>query len=140
MRRPKDTDSYLAALPAEQRVALAKLRGDIKAAAPAAEEYIGYAMPAFRYKGPLVYFAAAKNHCAFYVGSTIAKHKADLVGYDTSTGTIRFQPKKPLPKALVRKLVRTRMAENDRLCEERKARVERRAEQRRAVRKAKKRA
>ncbi len=139
MPRPKDTDSYLASLPADQRAALEKLRKDVKAAAPNAEEYIGYAMPAFRYNGPLVYFAAAKKHCAFYIGSTIAAYKADLAGYDTSKGTIRFQPDKPLPAALVRKLVKARMAENDELCERRKKRAELRAKKKRAARKVERR-
>ena len=72
-------------------------------------------MPAFRLDGkPLVAFRAAVNHCAFHPmsGSTVEAHKADLKGYDTSKGTIRFHPERPLSTALVRKLVKARIAEN----------------------------
>jgi uncharacterized protein YdhG (YjbR/CyaY superfamily) len=71
-------------------------------------------MPAFRLNGMLVGFGATASHCAFYPmsASTVAAHKAELKNYDTSKGTIRFQPDKPLPAALVRKLVKARIAEN----------------------------
>lgn len=67
------------------------------------------------WKLDLVSYAAATAHCAFYVMSpdVIANHKADLTGLDTSKGTVRFTPDKPLPAALVAKLVRARMAESD---------------------------
>ena len=109
------TDAYLAQLPANQRTALEKLRKAIKAAAPKAEEMVSYGLPAFRLNGRrLVCFGATKTHCAFYPMSseTIAAHKKDLAAYDTSTGTIRFQPDTPLPAALVKKLVKARIAEN----------------------------
>jgi uncharacterized protein YdhG (YjbR/CyaY superfamily) len=107
-------DEYLAALNDEQRAALESLRRTIRAAAPRAEECISYGVPAFRLNGPLVGFGARPNHCAFYLmsSSTISDHKDLLEGYDTSKGAIRFQPDKPLPAALVRKLVRARIAEN----------------------------
>lgn len=113
--KPKTIDEYLAALSEDKRAALEKLRKIIKAAAPKAEECISYQLPAFRLKRMLVGFGATENHCAFYLMSstTVAAHQDDLKGYDTSKGTIRFQPNKPLPAALVRKLVKTRMAEND---------------------------
>jgi uncharacterized protein YdhG (YjbR/CyaY superfamily) len=106
---------YLAALPADQRAALRKLRRAILAAAPGAEECISYGLPAFRYQGRvLVGFAAAAKHCSFFPMSrtTVAAFAGELTGYETSKGTIRFQPGKPLPVALVRKLVKHRMAEN----------------------------
>jgi uncharacterized protein YdhG (YjbR/CyaY superfamily) len=109
------TDAYLAKLAANQRAALEKLRKAIKAAAPKAEEMVSYGLPAFRLNGRrLVCFGATKTHCALYPMSseTIAAHKKDLAGYDTSTGTIRFQPDAPLPAALVKKLVKARIAEN----------------------------
>jgi uncharacterized protein YdhG (YjbR/CyaY superfamily) len=107
-------DEYLAALSDEQRAALEKLRKTIRAAAPRAEECISYQLPAFRLNGMLVGFGATPNHCAFYLMSstTAEAYKDDLEGYDTSKGTIRFQPDKPLPAALVRKLVKARIAEN----------------------------
>lgn len=115
-RKPKTktVDDYLAALSDDKRAALQKLRKTIRAAAPHAEECISYQLPAFRLKGMLVAFGATANHCAFYAmsSSTLAAHKEELKGYDTSKGTIRFQPDTPLPAALVRKLVRARIAEN----------------------------
>jgi len=107
-------DEYLATLSHEKRAALQKLRKTIKSAAPKAEECISYQLPAFRQHGMLVGFGATANHCAFYLmsASTVEAHKDELREYDTSKGTIRFQPDKPLPVALVRKLVRARIEEN----------------------------
>jgi len=112
--KPATIDEYLAALSAEQRGALEKLRRTIRAAAPGAEECISYRLPAFRKDGTLVAFGATGNHCAFYLMSstTLDAFEEELKGHDTSTGTIRFQPGKPLPATLVRKLVRARLAEN----------------------------
>ena len=109
-------DAYLAAVPDEARIALEKLRNSIREAAPDATEKIGYGTPAFYYKGrPLVSFGAAKNHCSFYVHSpaVIEKLQDKLSSYDTSKGTIRFPAAKPLPTALVEKLVQARMKETD---------------------------
>jgi uncharacterized protein YdhG (YjbR/CyaY superfamily) len=107
-------DDYLAALAEDQRRALEQLRKTIRAAAPKAEECISYGIPAFRLNGLLVGFGATANHCAFYPmsGTAVADHAKALAGYKTSKGTIRFQPDKPLPAGLVRKLVRARIAEN----------------------------
>jgi uncharacterized protein YdhG (YjbR/CyaY superfamily) len=112
--KPKTIDEYLAALSDDKRAALEKLRKTIKAAAPKAEECISYTVPAFRQNGMLVAFGATANHCAFYPmsSSMVEAHKDELRDYDTSTGTIRFQADKPLPVALVRKLVKARIAEN----------------------------
>jgi uncharacterized protein YdhG (YjbR/CyaY superfamily) len=107
-------DEYLARVSEDQRVALERLRAIIRAAAPQAEECISYRIPTFRLHGALVGFGATANHCAFYLlsSSTVADHSRELANYDTSKGTIRFQPDKPLPAALVRKLVKARMREN----------------------------
>ena len=112
--KPQTFDGYLAALPPDQRAALQKLRQVIHAAAPQAEEYIGYGLAAFRQDGPLVALGAAGAHCAFYpmTGHTVADFAAELKGYSTSKGTIRFPADKPLPAALVRKIVKARLAEN----------------------------
>ncbi|HSS51498.1 MAG TPA: DUF1801 domain-containing protein [Thermoanaerobaculia bacterium] len=106
-------DEYLAPLSDEKRAALEKLRRDIKAAAPRAEECISYDIPGFRLDGRLlVSFGAAKNHCAFYPGAfPLEAHRDELKGYDLSRGTIRFPAASPLPAALVRKLVESRIAE-----------------------------
>jgi uncharacterized protein YdhG (YjbR/CyaY superfamily) len=107
-------DEYLAALSDDKRAALEKLRKTIRAAAPKAEECISYQIPAYRQDGMLVGFGATGNHCAFYLmsSSIVEAHKEELKDYDTSKGTIRFQPDKPLPVGLVRKLVKARIAEN----------------------------
>ncbi len=109
----RSVDEYLAGVDDEKRAALEKLRRAIRAAAPAAEECISYQLPAFRLGKVLVGFGATSKHCAFYLfsGSIVDAHADDLEGYDTSKGTIRFQPNKTLPAALVRKLVRARMTE-----------------------------
>jgi len=109
-------DEYLAGLSDDKRAALENLRKTIRAAAPKAEECISYGLAAFRLGGrPLVAFGATANHCAFYPmsSSTVEAHTDELKNYDTSKGTIRFQADKPLPVALVRKLVRARIAENE---------------------------
>lgn len=107
---PKSPDEYLKSLSADKRAALETLRKNIKAAAPKAEECISYGVPAFRLNGKfLVAYAAAENHCAFYPGSVITPLK-ELKHYDTGKGTIRFPPDKPLPSALVRKLIKLRIA------------------------------
>jgi len=113
--RPKTIDEYLAALSDDQRAALAKLRKTINASAPQAEECISYGVPAFRQNGMLVGFGATANHCSFFLlnGSTVEALQDELVDYDTGKGTIRFPAAKPLPAALVRKLVKARLAENE---------------------------
>ncbi len=115
-RLPGSIDDYLADLPAEQRAALQQLRQTIQAAAPEATEAIAYGVPAFKQNGNLVSFGAGKNHCALYCMSpaVMEAHAADLEGYYTTKGGIRFKPDKPLPAELVTKLVRARIAENER--------------------------
>ena len=112
--KPRTIDEYLAALSEDKRAALEKLRKTIRAAAPKAEECISYQLAAFRQNGMLVAFGATANHCAFYLmsSSTVEAHKDELKDYDTSKGTIRFAADKPLPVALVKKLVKARIAEN----------------------------
>jgi uncharacterized protein YdhG (YjbR/CyaY superfamily) len=110
---PETIDEYLALLSNEKRAALQKLRRTIQSAAPRAQECISYGIPAFRLDGRMfVAFGAAAKHCAFYPGARpVDTHKGDLEAYSTSKGTIRFQPDSPLPATLVRKLVKTRIAE-----------------------------
>jgi uncharacterized protein YdhG (YjbR/CyaY superfamily) len=112
--KPKTIDEYLARLPDEQRVALEKLRKTIRSAAPKAEECISYELAAFRQDGPLVAFGAWAKHVAFYPmsGKTLNDFKKEFRDFETSKGTIRFQPDKPLPAALVRKIVKARLAQN----------------------------
>ena len=111
--KPETIDEYLAPLSNEKRATLEKLRRAIRSAAPQADECISYQIPAFRLGGRLlVAFGAAAKHCAFYPGAFPLKaHKNELKAYDISKGTIRFPADSPLPAPLVRKLVRTRIAE-----------------------------
>ena len=105
---------YLSQLDEPDREALEHVCELVRRLAPDAEEGQSYGIPAFRLGGRiLVYFGAAKNHCSFYPGAfPIEVHKDELEDYDTGKGTIRFQADRPLPAALVRKLVKTRIAEN----------------------------
>jgi len=112
-QKPKTIDEYLADVNPNERVTLEKLRRAILAAAPSAEECISYGIPSFRVNGrSLVFFAAWANHCSFYPASSTAlkKFRDDLKPFQTSKGTIRFSPSKPLPVSLVKKLVQARMA------------------------------
>jgi uncharacterized protein YdhG (YjbR/CyaY superfamily) len=111
--KPKTVDDYLARLGDARRAALEKLRRDIHVAIPSAEECISYDMPGFRLGlRVLITFGAAKNHCAFYPGAQpIRAHEGELAGYDLAKGTIRFPAEKPLPARLVKKLVKTRVAQ-----------------------------
>jgi uncharacterized protein YdhG (YjbR/CyaY superfamily) len=109
-------DAYLAAVPEPVRGTLEKMRVLIRSAAPAeATEAIGYGMPTFRYKGALVAYAAFKNHCSLFPmnASLVEAFKDELKEYKTSKGTIQFTVDKPLPAALVKKLVKARVAENE---------------------------
>jgi uncharacterized protein YdhG (YjbR/CyaY superfamily) len=111
-----DIDAFLAPLPEEMRAALQALRTNIAAAAPEAVEAVAYGVPAFKYRGrPLVSFGSGQNHCAFYVQSpeVMDAYADELAGFDTAKGTVRFTPDRPVPEALVTRLVRARMAETD---------------------------
>lgn len=110
-----DVDHYLAEVPEEARAALEKLRKTIKAAAPMATEVISYQIPAYKHHGLLVGFAALKGHCTFHIMSTAVTraHAAELKDYKPGKASIRFAPDKPLPAALVTKLVKARIAENE---------------------------
>lgn len=114
MQNFKSVAAYLKAQPAAFRTALEKLRAQIKAAAPKAEESISYGMPAYKYKGALVYFAAFKNHCSFFPGSSsILANKEGLKEYKIAKGTIQFTPAKPIPAAIVKSIVKDRVLENE---------------------------
>lgn len=113
---PTPIDKYLAGLPEEQRAALTRLRALLIAAVPGAEEAIKTRVPALRYKGmTVVGFGAAKGHVALYVmfGNALQILKKEFARFDSSNRVVRFTPEKPLPAALVRKVVRVRLAEID---------------------------
>jgi uncharacterized protein YdhG (YjbR/CyaY superfamily) len=109
-------EEYLATVPEPARSTLRKIRASIRAAVPAeATEGMSYGMPAFIYKGPLVCYRAFANHCSLFPlnPAVIETFKDDLKGFQTSKGTIRFASDKPLSAALVKKLVKARVAQNE---------------------------
>ena len=114
-RKPiKTIDEYIAAYPKDIRILLKTLRKAIRLSAPGAEETISYQMPAFRLKGILVYFAAFKNHIGFFpTASAVEAFKEELASFETSKGTVRFPLDKPLPIALVKRIVKYRVKQNN---------------------------
>ena len=114
-RKPGSFDEYLAGVDSEMRAALEKIRKTIGAAVPEASECIDYGLAAFRLNGRhFVALGAGAKHCAFYLGGTVKTHADELRGFETGKGTIRFQANRPPSAALVRKLVKARIAENPR--------------------------
>jgi uncharacterized protein YdhG (YjbR/CyaY superfamily) len=106
--------AYIDAFPPATRRALRQLRATVRAAAPRAVEGFSYRMPCVRLEGrPLVWYAGFTQHCSLFpITASIRKaHAAALKGYHTSTGTVRFPLGQPMPVALVRRLVKARIAE-----------------------------
>lgn len=109
----KDVDEYISGFPKDIQQLLKELRTTVKKAAPGAEEYIGYQMPAYKYHGPLVYFGGYNKHIGFYpTASGIESFKKELSVYKSSRGAVQFPLDKPLPLALIKKIVQFRMKEN----------------------------
>lgn len=115
MKKPDTVRAYLASVPKDARAALEKLRKDIKAAAPEATEGIMWGMPGFRLNGYLAGYAAFKDHCSFFPASAtvISRFAAELRNYSTTKGSVHFTASKPIPAALVRRMVKARIAENE---------------------------
>jgi len=112
---PKNFDEYLAGVPESARSTLSKLRATIRSVVPPeATEVISYRIPAFKHNGVLVWFAAFSNHCSLFpTASVIEAFKNDLKTFSTSKGTIHFPADRPLPIALIKKLVKARVAQNE---------------------------
>ncbi|HXJ62820.1 MAG TPA: DUF1801 domain-containing protein [Actinomycetota bacterium] len=111
---PAEVDAYLAALPDDQRALLAKLRETIRAAAPSAVETISYQMPAFKLHGRfLVSYAGFSDHCSLFPasGQVLDEHGDAVKAFRTGKGTLQFTVDHPIPITLVRKIVKTRVAE-----------------------------
>lgn len=115
-RAPQTIDEYLSGVPEPARSTLQKTRATIRSAAPPeATEALYYRMPAFRYKGALVCFAAFSKHCSLFPlnAALIEEHKDKLKKYVASRGTLRFPLDKPMPAALVKMLVKARVKQNE---------------------------
>ncbi len=112
----KTVDEYLAAVPEPARSTLKEVRAAIRAAAPAVTtEIISYGIPMYKYKGMLIGYAAFPKHCSLFLAtsSLLKMFKDELSRYKTSKGTIRFPTDQPLPASLVKKIVKARVAQND---------------------------
>ena len=112
---PRNVDEYLSALSQDQRAALERVRRAIKSVVPRASEGISYQIPTFKLDGRmLVSYAAFSEHCSFFPGAGPTEvHQNELKAYQTSKGTIRFTLDKPLPLALIKKIVKTRIRLNE---------------------------
>ncbi len=113
---PKTVEAYLAAVPEPQRTTLKKVRAVIQSVLPkGATEVISYRIPCVKYKGMLVGYAAFAEHCSLFgmSGTLMGPFKEELKRYSTSKGTIRFPADKPLPAALIKKLVKHAIAQKD---------------------------
>lgn len=111
--KPQCIDEYIAAQEAFMRPKLLQMRKTIKKAAPDAEELISYSMPAFKFHGIVVYFAAFKNHVGFYAMKDVMIHFKDQIGaYQSGIATLQFQWDKPLPVKLVAEIVQYRVLVN----------------------------
>jgi uncharacterized protein YdhG (YjbR/CyaY superfamily) len=110
---PRNVDEYFASVPEPARTRLHQMRAAIRSAAPPeATETISYRIPAFKYNGPLLWYAAFTDHCSLFpTAAVIAAFKKELTGFTTSKGTIHFPVDKPLPATLIRKLVKARVAQ-----------------------------
>lgn len=115
MPTPKNIDDYLSRATPAQRTALQRLRKQILAIVPGAEECISYSMPAFREPGGPVFagFLATKQGCSYFPfsGSTLDSMSAALSSYSRTKSGLHFDPEKGLPQPLVRKLIAARRAE-----------------------------
>lgn len=116
MKKYSEVEAYLADQPPDARATLETIRSAIRSAAPGAEEKIGYGMPGFYLDGhPLTYYAAFKAHCSLFPASTgvIKTFSKELKAYEVAKGTIRFPIGKPPPAALIKRIVKERVRENE---------------------------
>ncbi|AWI27244.1 hypothetical protein HYN49_09005 [Flavobacterium pallidum] len=112
MAKP-EVDAFIEAFPEHTREMLQNVRKAIHNAAPDAEEYIGYMMPAYKFHGALVYFSGYKNHIGFYPGAAgVAYFKDEIAKYKTAKGSIQFPLDEPVPVDLIGRIVAFRVREN----------------------------
>jgi uncharacterized protein YdhG (YjbR/CyaY superfamily) len=113
VKAPQTVDEYISEYPEEVQKRLRDIRKAVKKAAPQAVEKVGYGMPAYTFKGMLLYFAAHTNHIGFYPGpSAIEVFKKELEDYETSRGTIQFPHNKIIPLRLIAEIVQFKAREN----------------------------
>ena len=114
MRTYSTVDDYIANAEPNAKKALRDIRKTIKSIAPKADEVISYQIPGYKYHGMLVFFAAWKNHISLYPAPWKAESlKKEMAAYEGSKGTIKFPLDKPMPLALIKKMVKYRIKENE---------------------------
>jgi len=111
--KPKSVDEYLSGVPQPARSTLNKVRAAIRSVVPAeTTEVISYGIPAFRYKGMVMWYAAFSDHCSvFPTASVIAKFRDELKSYRISKGTVQFAVDQPIPATLLKRMARARLVE-----------------------------
>ncbi len=110
---PNTIDEYIAGFPQDVQQKLESIRTAIRKAAPDSQETISYGIPTFTLKGSLVHFAAFKRHIGFYpTPSGIERFKKELSAYEGAKGSVRFPLDKPVPLALIKRIVKFRTKEN----------------------------
>jgi len=113
LAKPESIDEYLANIPpGAGRDALTRIRAIVLEEAPQAKELISYGIPAFKLNRPFIWFAAYKNHCSLFAGHTVKEFADELRSFTVSKGTIQFRPDNPIPEALVRAILRVKIAED----------------------------
>jgi len=120
----KEVGDYIASFPKPVQAALEQLRQWIRKLAPEAQEQMSYKIACYKHQGMLVGFGATENHCSFYAchATILGSYKEELKGFKASGGTIHFSPKKPIPFALIKKLVLQRIKQNEDLATVKKSR------------------
>jgi len=114
MKKAGSVDAYIAAVPRDVKSKLKQLRRIIKSAAPKADEKISYGIPYYAYNGGLAYFAVFKKHISLFVmPSIVAEHKKELRRYETTKSAVHFPHGRPLPVALIKKLVKAGIRKNE---------------------------
>ena len=111
----KDIDAFIAAQPVALRPMLKQIRSVIRSVVPDAEELISYQVPSYKYHGMLVGFGVQKNGCSLYTmnAKLLGSLSKELKGLEYSKATLHFNPQRPLPVALIKKIVRRRIKENE---------------------------
>ncbi len=121
MKKNETIDAYIATFPTDVQTLLQQFRAAVKEVAPMAEETISYSIPAFKWNGMLVWFAAHTRHIGFYPrGSGIEKFQKQLSGYKSAKGSVQFPFDQPLPLDLVKEIVKFRLSENQQRVEAKK--------------------